>query len=113
MIFKNIDRFYSIERVRAKEFFLNLLIVIFIILSLVLELKIDGGQFIHKPIIVFFGILIFFFVGNNILNQSILYIQKNTALVFVLLLFIIFNSLLIRHYFLFGQREYQPYLLTG
>jgi hypothetical protein len=92
----------QIKKERIKEFFINLLVIIYISLALILELKIDIGFPVSEAVILLVGIIAMFAIILNIERFSLYKVNKVILLMFVLLLFIFFNSIFIRNYLLTG-----------
>ena len=93
---------YIIKKESAREFFINLLIVTFIIFAMILELKIESILPITESLVLLTGTLAVFFIFLNQYRYTIFKINKSIFLVLIILFFILLNSVFVRNYILIG-----------
>ena len=93
----------KIDKNKLNDFIATFLVASFTVLSLILELKLPGNEFINQPVIILFGLLIVFFTLKYTYFKIELHrFSKISFLVWILFFFILINSFFIREKLLFG-----------
>ena len=92
----------TLKKTRIREFFINLLIVTFIMFALILELRIESILPITETLVLLTGTMAALLIFLNQYRYSIFKINKSIFLVLTVLFFILLNSIFVRNYILIG-----------
>ena len=93
----------KIDKNKLNDFIATFLVVIYIVLCLIYELKIYGSEFINQPLIILFGLLIIFYTLKYTYFKIELHrFSKISLLFWILIFFILINSFFIREELLTG-----------
>ena len=93
----------KIDKNKLNDFIATFLVVIYIVMCLIYELKIYGSEFINQPLIILFGLLIIFYTLKYTYFKIELHrFSKISLLFWILIFFILINSFFIREELLTG-----------